>query len=105
MKAPANPVRDKNVFPSKFFFSEKTDQNILENEFKNDPHRYFIEVDYTNFSKVYRFKEITELWNYLGDLDLRIKNKKETYKLDEVLDLVLKFNTFIKANKYFESKL
>lgn len=91
-------VQDKIKFKTKFFFSELTDESILEYEFKNDPHRYFIEVDYKNYSKVYRFTELPGLWNRIFYLEKQLKDKTPS-----PLDLKLKINTFKKANLHFQN--
>lgn len=87
---------NKHIFKKKFFYSELTKDEILEKEFTCN-FRYYIEVNYKSYSKIYRFYDLNHLFDYTYKTEETLNNSKGPTK-EKIL---LKFNTLVKGIKKF----
>lgn len=89
-------LSNEQTFETKFFYSELTKHEILKKEFTCN-FRYYIEINYLKYSKVYRFYDYTHLFEYTFNTEKELKITEGPYKEK----LKIKFNTLVQAIKQF----
>jgi len=89
-------LSNEQRFETKFFYSELTKPEILKKEFTCN-FRYYIEINYLKYSKVYRFYDYTHLFEYTFNTEKQLKITEGPYKEK----LKIKFNTLVQAIKQF----
>jgi len=88
--------KNEQTFETKFFYSKLTKPEILKKEFTCN-FRYYIEINYLKYSKVYRFYDYTHLFEYTFKTEKALNETQGPYKEK----LKIKFNTLVEAIKLF----
>ena len=89
-------INNEQTFDNKFFYSQLTKPEILKKEFTCN-FRYYIEINYIKYSKVYRFYDYNHLFEYTYKTELEMNKNEGPYKEK----LKIKFNTLVEAIKQF----
>lgn len=89
-------ISNEQTFDNKFFYSQLTKPEILKKEFTCN-FRYYIEINYIKYSKVYRFYDYNHLFEYTYKTELEMNKNEGPYKEK----LKIKFNTLVEAIKQF----